>query len=130
MATTSKNMYVKNAKARYTIYTENDEMFLYATMFTIIIHQMYYNSNEEEIKLGSQRYSAHTIQKELIDKYKPDFISNIISKEEPANLPENMQLVAEKVKQSQSTAILNYRRISSIIFVILFIGLIIFMMLK
>lgn len=130
VATASKRMKVKNAKARYTIYTKNDEWFLYASMATIIMHQLIYDNSEENITLGSQTYSLHTHQKGLLDKYDPDFIPNIISQEDPANLPENMPLVEEKIKQSQSTGILKYRRISTFIFAMAFIILILFLIIK
>jgi len=124
VATVSKRMKVKNAKARYTMYIISDEWFKYVSMATIIIHQMEYDNEEEQIELGTQWHALNTYQKELLDKYDPNFIPNIIAQEDPANLPENMPLVAEKVKQSQSTFILNYRRISTAIFIIAFIILI------
>lgn len=126
VATVSKRMKVKNAKARYTMYIEDESWFKYVAIATISIHQMVYDNEEEKITLGSQGHSLNTYQKELLDKYDPNFIPNVISQEEEANLPENMPLVQEKVKESQSTFILNYRRISLIIFIIFFIMLIFF----
>ena len=118
VAEVSKRMQVKNGKSSYTMYISNDGWFEHVAIATIILHQMQYDKEEDNITLGSQGYALNTFQEGLLNKYNPDFINTIIANENPKNLPENMPLVMEKIKESQNTPILWYRRIASIAFII------------
>jgi hypothetical protein len=126
VATVSKQMKVKNGKARYTLYLEDDKWFEMVAIATMIESRSYDNNNN----FGTQNHALNTFQKGLLDRYDSNYISNIIAKEEPENLPENMPLVAEKVKESQSTAMLQYHRIILSIFIIGFILLFLFLFFK
>lgn len=126
VATVSKRMKVKNGKARYTLYMENEKWFEIVAIATMIEAREY----DDSIRLGTQYHQLNTFQKGLLDKCDPNYISNIISKEDVKNLPENMPLVTQKVKESQSTFMLQYHKISLIVFVIGFILLLIFLFSK
>lgn len=125
VATVSKRMTVKHAKSRYTLYVENDEWFEPAAISTIILQQMLYDAMEEDKGgYGTRTHALNTHQKELLDKYDPNFIDSIISREDPSNLPENMPLVEEKVKESLTTFRIKLNAIVSTIFIVGFIILI------
>lgn len=114
VATVSKRMNIKNGKSRYTMYMISDEWFQYVAIATSIVHHINYEGksvDKDGFGLGSHHQALNTFQKGLLDKYQPNFIQNIINKEGINNLPENMPLVQEKVKESQNTVGLNLQRV-------------------
>jgi hypothetical protein len=117
IATVSKQTQIKNGKSRYTFYLLNDAWFPYVALITTILHQLDYEGKEKDgCGLGSRGQALHTFQKGLLEKYNPNFIPAIIQKEEPRNLPENMPLVHEKIKESQTTVGLRLSRVMAVIF--------------
>lgn len=128
IATVSKRMQIQNGKSRYTMYIINEDWFEYVALITVMMHQLNYE-DEDGKGLGKVKQSLHTHQKELLSKYKEDFIPRIIEQDGEENLPDNMPLVAEKVKESQHTIGLNMNRIMTIIFIVGFIALLIYLFL-
>lgn len=126
IATVSKQLQIKNGKSRYTLYMLNDAWFPYVALITAVLHQLDYEGKEKDgVGLGGRGQTLNTFQKGLLEKYNPNFIDAIIQKEEPRNLPENMSLVYEKVKESQNTVGLFFSRIMLILFILGF-GLLFF----
>lgn len=130
VAEVSKRMKVKNGKSSYTLYIKNEEWFEIVSLTTIILHQTIFDKEEDNFGLGSQGYALNTFQQELKNKYSQNFIDAIIASEDPKNLPENMPLVAEKIKESQNTFVLKFRKISFIIFIIFLILIFLYAFLK
>ena len=127
VATADKVLPVVNGKARYTIYVEDDSWMPMAIMMTAFIHQHEYE-RENKQGLGSTSENLISFQKELKDKFQPDFIDRIRSQEDSANLPENMPLLLEKIHESQNTPQLIMKRIGLAVFLIAFIGLFLFLL--
>lgn len=118
IATVRKGKKIKNGQTRYTMYVVSDEWFKYVALVTSVIAQ-----NEDTDGLGSSSEVLNTFQKELLARYNPNFIPQIVAKEGPMNLPENMPLVAQQVKAGQSNPYLMMKKIGFIVFMVLIIGI-------
>ena len=129
VATVTKTLPVRNGKSRYTMYVASDEWCKAVIVATALIHQLEYDERDGQ-GLGGKSEHLITTQDGLRDKYQPDFITKVKSQETPTNWPENMPLVAEKVKESQHTIQLTLQRIGLIVFIIFFVGLLAFLFLS
>ena len=125
VATVNKVLPVRNGKARYTMYIEYDEWAQMVIMMTEAVHHREYEGESKQ-GLGGWSENRISFQKGLKEKYQPDFINRVITQEGSANLPENMPLVAEKVRESQNTLQLILMRIGWVVFAVAFIGLLVF----
>ena len=127
VATVNKVLPVRNGKARYTMHIGNDEDVQVVTTMTAILHQLIYE-NQDKQSLGISSENLISPQRGLREKYQPGFVEKVIAQEGSANLPENMPLVAEKVRESQGTLQLILKRIGVIVFLVMFVGIIIVML--
>lgn len=99
VATISRAITVVNGHARYTIYSCNEEWFKYVSFVTICWSLKH---NREDGDPGSiVKHSTTTVIPELLEKYNPTFINQVKQKVGFNNLPENMNLVSEKVSQAK-----------------------------
>ena len=96
------------------MYMVSDEWCEYITIVTEIIHQMDYEEHDQNANtiVGN---TLNTWQKGLLAKYDPNFISGVIAREDPSNLPENMPLVKEMKHQAQTNPRLMIKRIMTIL---------------
>ncbi len=122
----SKRMPVINGKSRYTMYMISDEWSKYVILLCTIMHNINYDENDFQ-KLGVQSNKINTFQTGLKEKYNPNFKNDIIAKEGANNLPDNMTLVQERVKDSQNTFMIKFKKIASIIFIVGFIALFVYL---
>lgn len=120
VATVEKRTPVKNGKSRYVMYIARDDLIQAIVVMTAILHQQLYD-NADLQGLGSQSYRLKSFQDGLKDKYHPEFIEQIKSKEAPSNWPENMPLVQAKVAESQNTLQLILKRFGLVLFIAVFI---------
>lgn len=125
VAMISKRMPVINGKSRYTMYMVSDEWCKYVVLLCTIMHHSRYDENDFQ-GLGIQSDKINTFQEELKEKYDPNFKNSIIAKEGPNNLPENMPLVQEKVKASQNTFLINFKKVFMILFIVLFVAFLVY----
>ena len=124
VATVSRAMRIRHGHARYTIYTCNEEWFKYISLITLCWSLQH---TAEDGSTGTySRRSSGTLIPELHEKYNPTFIDQVKRKEGFQNLPENMQLVREKVKQANNGPDVRYHKRSWLILLILFILFILF----
>lgn len=114
VAIVSKKLTVRNGRSQYTMYMVSDEWCEYITIVTEIIHQMDYEEHDQNANtiVGN---TLNTWQKGLLAKYDPNFISGVIAREDPSNLPENMPLVKEMKHQAQTNPRLMIKRIMTIL---------------
>ncbi len=126
VAMISKRMPVINGKSRYTMYMVSDEWAKYVVLLCTIMHHSGYDENDFQ-GLGVQSDKINTFQTGLKEKYDPNFKNSIIAKEGANNLPENMPLVQEKVKDSQNTFLIKFKKVTAIIFTVGFIALLIYL---
>ena len=118
VATISRAMKISHGHARYTIYSCNDAWFKYVALITACWALAH---TEEDGGPGSyQKKAAGTLIPELHEKYNPTFIDQVKQKEGIHNLPENMQLVKEKIKESKKGADM---KLYMIIVIVVIIGL-------
>ncbi len=122
----SKRMPVINGKSRYTMYMISDEWSKYVILLCTIMHNINYDENDFQ-KLGVQSNKINTFQTGLKEEYNPNFKNDIIAKEGANNLPDNMTLVQERVKDSQNTFMIKFKKIASIIFIVGFIALFVYL---
>lgn len=122
----SKRMPVINGKSRYTMYMISDEWSKYVILLCTIMHNINYDENDFQ-KLGVQSNKINTFQTGLKEKYNHNFKNDIIAKEGANNLPDNMTLVQERVKDSQNTFMIKFKKIASIIFIVGFIALFVYL---
>lgn len=126
VAMISKRMPVINGKSRYTMYMISDEWAKYVILLCTIMHHMNYDENDFK-KIGIQSDKLNNFQNGLKEKYDPNFKNNIIAQEGTNNLPDNMPLVQERVKDSQNTFMIKFKKIISIIFIVGFIALFVYL---
>lgn len=118
VAIVSKKMKVRNGRSQYTMYMVSDEWCEYITIVTDIIHQMYYEEDDQNSAtfVGN---CLNTWQKGLLSKYDANFIPSIIANESPSNLPENMPLVNEMKHKAQNNPGLIMKRVIAVITLII-----------
>lgn len=114
VATVCKRMKVVNGQSRYTMYVVSDEWFKYVALATSIIAQM-----EDTEGMGTAHDNLNTFQKELLARYNPNFIPQVVAQAGPMNLPENMPLVTQQVKASQNNPYIMIKKIGFIIGMVL-----------
>ena len=121
VAEIKKNSKVRHGHARYTIYSKR-EFFREALLITSCWSLNFTEQDGEAGEAHSTRYIA-TVFKE---KYDQTFVNNIVQAEGESNLPENMPMVAEYVKQANRGTDVKIYYVGLIIVIIIL--LIIFML--
>ena len=128
IATISKKTTVVHGHARYTIYSCNEEWFKYAAILTTCWSIC--NTEEDGSAMSITKKTEVTINPELLSKYNPTFINQVKQKEGKENLPENMDLVTQKIDESKKSSDVKLSKVLLIITFTLIIGIIIFSLFK
>lgn len=128
VATISRSMKISHGHAKYTIYSCNEEWFKYVSLITICWALQHF---EEDGGAGTYtRMSSATLIPELLEKYNPTFIDQVIKKEGIENLPENMYMVGKKVSESKKSADVKLFKVMFFVVFLVVLAIIIFSFLR
>lgn len=99
VATVSKDTNISHGHARYTIYSCNEEWFKYIVLVTTCWS---INNTVDDGGPGTHKKEVLvTVIPELLQKYNPTFIDQVKQKEGITHLPENMNLVNQKIEEAK-----------------------------